>query len=353
MQKFYEYKIYSRLGQHKHTINPQNVLSEISISEDLNGGQGAMTLEIVGNSEDFELTDILEICEVSDENTEISPTFTGILEEITISEHKNHDQLTLEFLGLQSILTEIFYKNNWSRKFSKNISATTLLKEIINNFNTEYGDFSARKTQNLTNEKIIYFLENSIENNLPNVNLEFDNTNHLEAIEKIAESVGISFFIDATGLFTAKKEENFEHILLTMWREAIAYTQKIKKSDMANVYYFEWDNNISATFHDDISIAKYGIQEQQNSDSSIKNMDSLNIKWAEFLKKKSFPELEITILLKPQKTEKIKPWMRFTLQNVRNVLTNKQITKIDKNRENWTIYIWDFPSFGSILTRWK
>ena len=37
--KSYEIKIYSRVGKFKKSINPRDILSEISFSEDLNGGQ--------------------------------------------------------------------------------------------------------------------------------------------------------------------------------------------------------------------------------------------------------------------------------------------------------------------------
>lgn len=347
--KSYEFKLYDRLGKYKKTINPLSVTSEITFSEDINGGQWSLTLDIVENMAHFDLTDILEIREVSDDSPEIIPTFTGIIEEIQITEYAEKDVLSIELLGLGAMLSDMFFKQGSTRKFNKNASITNIFKEVVDNFNAEYGDLSSSQTQNL-GKKILHYTVNSIEENLPNFSLECDNTTYLEVLKKITESTNIVFFIDATGLVTAKQKEHFSKILLTMGREVINYNHTIKKREMCNVYHLSGDGDIAQTFVENSSIQKFGKKEKSDSDSALKNHNDLVAKWTDFLQKKAFPESEISLITKPQKSNNIFPWMLVSLQNVRNPINNQQITKIEKNTENWTIYVWDFPNFGKIIS---
>lgn len=348
--KSYEVKIYSRLGKFKKSINPKDILSEISFSEDLNGGQWSLNLEISGNIENFEVSDIVEIREVSENSTKIIPTFTGIIEEIQVEEFETYDKISLEILGLHTLLGDLLYRENNQRKFQKNGNIANIFREIIDHFNTEYWDFSATETQNL-GKKIFHYSDESIENFVKNITLEIDNTTHLEAMNKITEISDYVFFIDATGFITAKPKNNFSEKILTLGREVVSFSQKIKKRDMCNSYIIEVDKIGSRTYNDQNSIQKYGKKEKSDASSDIKTESAMNDKWNEFIRENANPKSEISLILKPQNSDFLYPWTRITLQNIRNPLSEKQITKIDKNRDNWTIYIGDYVSFGKILSK--
>ena len=77
----------------------------------------------------------------------------------------------------------------------------------------------------------------------------------------------------------------------------------------------------------------------------------MNDKWNEFIRENANPKSEISLILEPQNSDFLYPWVRITLQNIRNPLSEKQITKIDKHRDNWTIFIGDYVSFGKILSK--
>lgn len=346
--KSYEIKIYSRLGNFKKSINPRDILSEISFSEDLNGGQWSLNLELIWDLENFEVSDIIEIREVSDNSTHIIPTFTGIIEEIQIEEFENYDKISLEILGLHTLLGDFLYRENSQRKLQKTGDIGQICRDVINHFNAEYGNFSASETQNLW-KKIFHYSDESIQNFWKNILIEIDNMTHLEILTKITEMSDAVFFIDATGLVTAKPKNNFSEKILTLGRDVVSYTQKIKKRDMCNSYVIEVDTIGSRTYNNDDSIQKYGKKEKADSSSDIKTEAGMNDKWNTFIMENSLPKSEISLILKPQNSDFLFPWDRITLQNIRNPLKEQQITKIDKNRDNWTIYIGDYVSFGQIL----
>ena len=97
-------------------------------------------------------------------------------------------------------------------------------------------------------------------------------------MNKITEISDYVFFIDATGLVTAKPKNNFEQKILTLGREVISFSQKIKKRDMCNSYIIDVDKVGSRTYNDQNSIQKYGKKEKVDSSSDIKTEPAMNDK---------------------------------------------------------------------------
>ena len=62
--KAYEIKAYDPFGTFKRQITPRNVTNAVSYSEQLDGGQGDMTLSVIGNPDDYQCGDIIEIREL-------------------------------------------------------------------------------------------------------------------------------------------------------------------------------------------------------------------------------------------------------------------------------------------------
>lgn len=98
--KTFEVKLYDSSGTFKKQINPTNITSQISFSEELNGGQGNLNMDIVWDMDDFVCSDIVEIREVDTENRAISATYTGVIEEIGVKEYKTTEVLNLSILGI-------------------------------------------------------------------------------------------------------------------------------------------------------------------------------------------------------------------------------------------------------------
>ena len=75
---------------------------------------------------------------MSENSTKIIPTFTGIIEEIQVEEFETYDKISLEILGLHTLLGDLLYRENNQRKFQKNGNIANIFREIIDHFNTEY-----------------------------------------------------------------------------------------------------------------------------------------------------------------------------------------------------------------------
>jgi hypothetical protein len=124
MQKYYEVKLYDWEGNFKKQISSKNITSDIFFSENINGTQGDLTLDIVGDEVDFKESDIIEIRESIDSiksfpitadttlftadttlltadatrTSNVFPTYTGIIERKSIQEYKYSQVLGITLL---------------------------------------------------------------------------------------------------------------------------------------------------------------------------------------------------------------------------------------------------------------
>ena len=342
--KSYEIKLYSRIWDFKKTINPLNVVSEISFSEEINWGQSDMNIEIIWDFNDFLCTDIIEIREVDEENKEISPTYTWIIEEISLKEYENWDTVNLQILWLSTVLNDNIFKSAWNRSFNANATPWNMVKIIIDSFNSDYWTLSWGETQNITWNIIKYTLT-SIDTTWPAVNLSFDNDNCLDSIKKALENTDFSFYIWADWICYVQKDSWQSHVNLTLLRQVITVERKIHKRELTNYLFHEREWNNEQIYTDPVSISIFWKKEKKIIESSVLDITTQDEKWGKYIEEFSYERNEIQLVIKPQKTSSIIPWDLLNLNNVKIPLIDKKITKISKWKDSWTIFVWDFISF--------
>ncbi len=351
MIKNYEIKLYSQKWEFKTQINLKNNTNEISFSESLNGWQGSLNLQVVWTENDFICSDIVEIREVSQKNKTINPTYTGIIENIEIQEYKNTSILNIELYWVFTALNDIIYKNWWDKTFIKTDTAGNIVKNIIDSFNSEYWSLEG-ETQNIWFTLMRYTID-SIDITGTTLSIEFENNNCLEAIKKVIENTNYYFFIDETGVCTLKLRENAEHKYLTFDKELISINRKIKKDEMVNKYYLSRVGDVEKMYSNSSSITTFNLKEKVEKKSEIQNETTQDEKWNTFIDDFSLERLEISINMKSQINNFLRPWNLITTQNTKNQLFEKQITKINKNRDNWILFIWDYPSIWKTISKTK
>lgn len=119
--KAYQIKVFDPFGAFKKQINPRNVTSGISFSETLDGGQGDLALSFIGEASEIQCADIIEIRELEigaeripnywndallwddtafweDYSESVVPTYTGIVERVSVDEYREKSVLTLNVL---------------------------------------------------------------------------------------------------------------------------------------------------------------------------------------------------------------------------------------------------------------
>lgn len=351
MLKSYEIKLYTQKWVFKKQINLRNNINEITFSENIDWWQGDLTLQIIWNLNNFSTTDIIEIREVSKENKTVIPTYTWIIESIEEIEYKNWTLLNIELLWVFTILNDVIYKNSWNKTFTKTDTAWNIVKNIIDTFNLEYWDL-VWETQNLWNNIITYTTE-SIDITWTTLSIEFENLNCLEAIKKVIENTNYNFYIDETWLCTLQLKENWVLKHLTFDKELISINKKIKKSEMVNKYYLSRTWDVEKIYSNSTSITTFNLKEKVETKSEIQDETTQDEKWNTYIDEYSNERTEISINMKAQINNFLCPGMLITTQNTKNQLFSQQITKIQKNRDNWILYLWDVPSIGKQILKLK
>lgn len=346
--KSYEVKLYSRTGLFKKTINTKNIVSDISFSEDLNGWQSDLNLEVIWEFDDFLCTDIIEIREVDETNKVISPTYTWVIEELSLKEYEDWDTVNIQLLGLASVLNDNIFDSWWSRVFTSNVTVWNLVKLVIDSFNADYWALSWWNTQNVTGN-LIRYTASSIDVTGWLVNVAYDNDTCFDAIKKALENTDFSFYIWADWICYVQKDAWQQKASLTLWRQVLLVERKIHKRDMTNYLYHERTWNNEQVYTDPVSIALFGKKEKKITDSDVQDATTQNIKWSKYIQEYAYERNEISIIMKPQKSSSIVPWNLITVNNIKIPLIDKKITKITKWKDSWTINVWDFISFGSTV----
>lgn len=342
MKKF-EIKVYDHLGVFKSQINPKTLTSDVSFTEELNGGQGSLNISFVGDLDDYAVADIVEVREVDDENKSITPTYTGIVEEIDDDEYKTTEVITLNLLGAFTVLNDIEYKDGGSRTFTKTGTPGAIVKLIIDSFNADYGAISAN-TQNLTGN-IIRYTGSSIDVTGTAVNYSFAKETCLEAIKKVLEGSNMDFFIGADGICYVTQDANQTPKVLTLGREVIQIKRNYHKRDMVNKYYLSRNGGTELPYTSAGAVTAYGLKEKTESDTDIQDATTQNLVGNKKITDFSSPRLKTEILTKPLQSSSIMPGNLLTVQNAKRPISSQKIIRITKGTKGFTVNIGDFVSF--------
>lgn len=364
--KYFELKLYDNAGVFKKQINPRNIISQITFPENINWGQGNLDITIRDIASDYSVTDIIEVREVEkwsnitvytwqdaqnwddsdiwkETDSNVFPTYTGIVERISVQEKRSWEVITVKCLWIATVLNDILYKDGTSLSFNKNTTADVIIADIIDYFNSQYWTLS--DTQNIWNN-LFYYDDLPT---APNIDRNFENINCFNAISSICEEIGYYFFIEPT--WEIHFQEIWENKLLTFNREIIEINYEEKKDEMVNRYFLEREWGNQETYENASSISTYKPKEKYESIWDINNLATQDIVWEKKVEEFWEPRANTSVLIKAQKTSFLYPWMTITTQNTRRVIQEQKITKIQKNLDFWTLYIWDFTSFGKTILK--
>lgn len=336
-------KLYDWTWIFKKQLNPKDVYSDVAFQEELNSGQGDLSLRINWELSDFQTTDIIEIR--SSDNWDL---YTWILEEIDIVEYQDSSVLELKFYGVFTALNDMIYKSSWSRAFSKSDTAWNIIKDIIDSFNTDYGALFW-DTQ-ILDTNLLRYTASSIDITWTTLSIDFDNQSCLDSIRKVLENTWFDFYIWVDWVVYVVDIANQDTKYITFEKEILNINRTITKKNMVNKYYLARSGWTYKIYEDTPNQTTYWLKEKSQSDSSIANETTQDIKWNNFISEHKEEENIVSIRIKPNSID-LTPWNLITTQNSRNNLVEKQITKIEKRKAFRDLYLWDFISFGKTIVK--
>lgn len=338
--KNFEIKLYSKDWVLKMPITTWT--GDIVYSEELNGGQSDLSLQVVGSGLNISCTDIVEIQEVSDTQFVPSPTYSGIIEEIIETEYETTSTLTLRILWVHTAFSDILYRNWTNREFTKTGTAGAIITDIINSFNSQYGTLA--ETNNL-GVNLIWL--GNIDMTGTSLSISFANESCLSAIGKVMKDSWFNWFVWADWLFHLF--ENLPEKTYTLGNEILFINKKVHKKDMINSLYLKSSIMPEQYYNDSTAITTYGLKEKYLNEDGIESLATQNQKWAQRVADYKDPRLEVSIIMKEQDAQSLIPGTMMNIQNS-TLLVNSRIEKITKWR-NWTVYVWDYSSFWKVFQK--
>jgi len=321
------------------SISEDEIASDISYTENINGGQGMLKVLLNRNFNDtsIEKSNFVKVFMFDDNSPNWRLIYTWIIEAIKRIYTSNVNQIELICRGLWSLLTRLFFEKSSSKTFSENKDPGNIVKDVITYFNGVY-------TWNWLSDTGVTLLWS-------NTSIDFDFTTCLEAIENLAESSGFYFLIkeDWNVIFQVK-QATVTH-KFKAWKEL---QQLIITEDTANL-----QNNIFVDFStwqgtdsDATSATTWGKRELLEDRNDINLQATADTTASNILADKKNPKQKVSIQInKKFILEDIKPWDNIKVLNIDYVIDNVQIQKITYTPELVTIQLEEFDSLGKILNK--
>lgn len=138
MTKFYQYKIYDKSNAYKTTLDPKKVMSDIGFSQNINGTQGEINIEmnLPFDNNYFLQGDLVKIWEYSDLNKSGRQIYYGWVSKIDRVQDQSSQKIVLVCLGIGTLLKKIIFDNG-TKTFDLNQDPAETLKDIIDYVNTK------------------------------------------------------------------------------------------------------------------------------------------------------------------------------------------------------------------------
>ena len=307
----YDIKTYNNDGTFKMTINPNCVMNDISFTENVNGGQGQMKLNLAVSFADnsFQWWDLIKVVLFNERYKQGKQIYFGYISQITRKYEANKWYIQLTCLWIASLLNQIIFSGSYAW------TITSILNQIISQFNSNYSGL-------ITVGQIDDYSES--------VSVDFDNSITCQkAINILAETANYYRFIDSEWkFFFREKMTQTNHIVSNQYSvETMSLNYSFES--IVNKLYLERDWGTVATYQDATSQSNYWIKEKYVIESSIANQTTQDEYWNNYIEQNKNPKNASTIVVNTEyDIESIVPWDTISVVNTEYSVKNLLIEKI-------------------------
>lgn len=320
----------------KETLDTKLLLSEISFSENINGWQGELVLEINKPITDTTYTfwDIVQINKYRENLLpDISPTiYTGYVSKIgRIQSNQNKQIIELTLLWMGSLLSweSLSFTFNWV------LNTGDAIKEIIDGFvwsnpntllytDTSIADWSALA---------IWTVEGS----------------RLDCIKRICEMSNMKFYIDADRIVNVFPKPSTPSHYLTNNKniESIEIYEDtewiINKVNVYNTWVLPY---LESHYEDSPSIATFG-KKEITTNVMIGGQDALDVYAENYVNERKDSKKESKVVVnRNYPIETLKPGDTIKIRNFAYAFDNIQIVKVSYAPSKCTLYLDRYISYG-------
>ena len=341
-QKAYNIKVFSLNNAYIRTINPNDLMSDISFTSQISWGQWELAIRIRASITSWVIAynQIIRVYESDTINTTPILIYSGIVGSLKRISDGSGDYIEARIVGLASMLAWIVFQQGGVYTFTKAQELATTQKNIIDYFSTIYPG-------------ILSYTGSSVENTgVTTTTLSFDNTSSIEAI-KLVENTGQYWWtIDANGLLQYHPKNGAIWQLshnFTFWENIDSIDIDENIEELANRTIVKWTSGV-AIANDAPSQAIYGIRESYESYNTW-DITSANVRASSNLSRKKDLKRKICIIVNDNyNIETIRPGDLATVRNFDYTISALQIQKIEYNADRIKIELeWVNSFFNSLI----
>lgn len=341
LQKQYNIKVYTLTGVYEKTLSQSVIMSDISYSSQINGGQWELTvsLAVSVSSDIVAYNNIIKLYETDENNPVWILIYSWVVTQVKRVSSNWSDYIEVTVLGLATMLSNIYYYES-GYTFSKNQEASETIKDIIDSFSYTYPWIITYNT--------------SIESTGINSNISFDYTKCLDAINKAREVSSYWWTVDESWVFQYHPKTGWIWQVthnLTFWHDIESITIDEDTEDIVNKYILEWSSG-TVTADNLTSIWAYGLKELKETKTDISNIGTANSVASQYITQNKDPKRDIKIVVNSNyNLEIIKPGHLVTVKNYEYEIINLQIAKIEYNTENVSLQLEKITSFSQEISK--
>lgn len=308
----YDIKVYSKEWIYQTTINPNVIMSDISFTENVNGWQWQLQLNLALGFGDntFHGGEIIKINLYNEKYKQWKQIYMWFVSQISRIYDINKWYIQITCLWIASLLNSILF--TWSYSWT----IETILTAIITKFNNNY-------TWNLIT---VWQIDSYSEN----ISVDFDNTvTCTKAINEINKITNYYWFVDSDWKFNFRKKFTQTNHIVANKQVVESMNLNYSMESIINKIYVERKDWTAKLYQDFTSQSAYWIKETYNKQQSIVDEQTQDEFWNNYLEQYSNPKNASTIVINDEyDIESVVPWDTVTVVNSEYTIKDLLIEKI-------------------------
>ena len=307
--KTYQIKTYNIDWSFKDTINPNDVLNEISFSSNINWWVWQLTIKTTYKitNTNYIWWEYVKVWLYDENHKEWMQIYYWYISQIIRSVESSREYTTFVCLWINSLLNNILFTNG---EYTK--TPSEMINDVLTEFQWSYNCITAWNID-------------SSDSNSQNYNLQYESC--FDVIKMVCDGTWYKFLIDWEWKlqYFGEWDSHFLHLHYDI--EEMTMTDTIES--VVNEYVLARNWWTVAIYRDTTSQNNYGKKMKYESNSELNSANTQNRYWNQYIEDNKNPKETMSITVNTNYPfEDIKPWDKITVLNAWIEIVDKVVNKV-------------------------
>lgn len=314
-------KLYDRDGTFKYTLSNKDLRWEIFFYNELNIWFGSVEI-VYENVENFDIFEYSDLVKVYDQWEVV---YFGYVIKMRRQTDQVGKRIRVKAMWYQALLRTLIYKDWASVEFTKTDDPSTLIEDIIGQYNTEQW----------FTEDLFTFKAWGLDTYGTNVSINFQRDTLLSALKKVLDKQKRDLIFLPTG--EVVYQSSGSNTRYTLGDELISVQQEGSIDNLVNDITIESDGGSTSNSTDPTSETAYGKHEKYELDTSINDATTANEKATKEIEKNKDPRGDTS--LEVVKDNSLVVGDTITTRNLDKNIVAEKIERIERRPVNMKLFL--------------